>query len=80
MTDMTHWHCIDGCEKSAGVMSAYVGGGQHVCIKCGAPFLPCTPETCPDAKLETKADDRRTYVDVEGRFRFIDTNELLYPE
>lgn len=32
-----HYHCADGCEKSA---------GRLVCVRCGAPFVECTPEVC----------------------------------
>lgn len=51
--DENHLHCLGGCEKSAGV---YVGGGQLVCIKCGAPFVPCTPETCPETRPTREPD------------------------
>jgi hypothetical protein len=39
-----HLHCISGCEKSAGID----GPDGLACVRCGAPFLPCTPETCPE--------------------------------
>jgi hypothetical protein len=40
----SHYHCLSGCEKSAGVRR----DGELVCIRCGEPFVPCTPETCPE--------------------------------
>lgn len=38
-----HYHCIDGCEKSAGE-----GQVELFCVKCGAPFIECNPEICPE--------------------------------
>ena len=41
---MTHYHCLDGCEKAQGETVA----GRLVCVQCGAPFVPCNPEICPE--------------------------------
>lgn len=40
-----HYHCMGGCEKAAGVL---------VCVNCGSPFEPCTPQICPgDSNVTT---------------------------
>ena len=41
---MTHYHCLDGCEKAQGETVA----GELRCVQCGAPFVPCNPEICPE--------------------------------
>lgn len=48
MNQPYHLHCTGDppCEKAQGERDEH---GKLICARCGAPFVPCTPETCPDA-------------------------------
>ena len=44
--DADHYHCLNNCEHACGELI----DGAWLCANtnCRAPFVPCSPEICPE--------------------------------